>query len=175
VVLSQSYRGIVGQGLADLAGSWTWRIDACLYNNLGTKSPPHAPSDTPSPVVRSVSCFGKAVDIFVVRCDLTGCASLSSCIPDGRLKGENKCTTIRKDQQIYEYARRYTVHTYQVEREPKGEYSKPDAATAARPSILDWNDFSGSQRLSRANIHAHHSHHLGYKKESTDRRLPRAS
>ena len=49
------------------------------------------------------------------------------------------------------------MHTYQVEREPKGEYSKPSAAAiAVRPFILDRNVFSGSKCVSRANNHAHH-------------------
>jgi hypothetical protein len=49
------------------------------------------------------------------------------------------------------------MHTYQVEREPKGEYSKPSAAIAVRPFILDRNIFSGSQCVPRANNHAHQS------------------
>jgi hypothetical protein len=64
----------------------------------------------------------------------------------------------------YEYARRYTVHTYQVEREPKGEYSKPSAATAVRQFILDRNDFPGSRCLAHANNHAHHSRQLDLEK-----------
>jgi hypothetical protein len=56
------------------------------------------------------------------------------------------------------------MHTYQVEREPKGEYSKPSAATAVRQFILDRNDFSGSRCLAHANNHAHHSRQLDLEK-----------